>query len=577
VAVMFSLRPLLLAGVVAAALAPAAAHAGVTSGSHTVASYDLSGTYASSIGTAGPLTPLGATHAFDSTTRDGQSVGYLHVNPTSGVKAPVAGLSAAYSVAVDFRLSDVADRNRVLGFKNTVVDDGFYVVDGALVFDNGNQDTKKAVPTPIAENTWTHLVVTRNQDWLVKVYVNDQLEFTYIDTPDDLALTALTVFTDDNGERAAGDLTRLQLFDGELSANEATGMVHYDGVAPTAELVSPAAFDGKRYLGTDTYGSGTVTDEGTQVLPADVRLEKLNGDVIAQRDAFVSPPAGPFGPGVSMTNVFNYAFVGAPVLDGEQYNLVVESVDKAGNATEHVTPAYGDTTPPSGLTIATPGDATDDTTPTLSGLVPASKREAAYTTARICRGVRCDIAQADGMVAMFPVWPQGGTYALELTGDAGKPLTPGIYTVSVTSCDSAENCQLASRRVAIAQPPLHFDPDKGPAIAQPANPPVNPSVVHAQIGPLRAAAIKALKKTSARRLRRLEVDYRAAYPGVATVQVLSGRKLVAHGKRTYKTAGRGTIVVRAKRKVPRKVTVRVQFSPRGGPAVTSTARVTLKR
>jgi hypothetical protein len=221
-----------------------------------VADYQLQDTYASSVGTIGPLAVVG--NAADISFDDGQNVDgntqtvvQLQTNYAdpddggAGLQAQVEGYldPTNYSVVMlgEFNVDPDLVATKVFDFKNLSADDGLYINDttGFLYF-NGVATAVGA--TPVLTGAYAQIVLTRDSsDDEVTVYVNGSESFDFTDTSG-LAILGdttnpspnayLTVYKDDAtgiggqtvNETSVGDLARLRLYDGVLTPTEVANL-----------------------------------------------------------------------------------------------------------------------------------------------------------------------------------------------------------------------------------------------------------------------------------------------------------------------------------------------------------------
>lgn len=239
------------------------------------ADYQFQSTYASSVGTIGPLSVVGnANDASFSTgvTVDGQSqiVLALNVNaqtppapdPGAGVQAQTAGFisSTNYSIVLlaEFNLSADFAATKLFDFDNLSSDDGLYVNDTTgLLYFNGAVGATGG--TPAVSGTYTQIVLTRDSSTnTVTVYQDGSPAFNFDDSTG-LAILGdsvspspnayLTVFKDDDtgvgstvlDETSVGDIARLRLYDGVLTPAQVAGLgtvVTPEPLAATTMLLS---------------------------------------------------------------------------------------------------------------------------------------------------------------------------------------------------------------------------------------------------------------------------------------------------------------------------------------------------
>ena len=214
------------------------------------ADYQVQNTYASSVGSIGPLTVVGGTDAsFVQTTVDSQSQLVLELGtggdfnappvPPTGVQTQTNPFLSAsnYSVVLlaDFSLDVNLVATKVFDFKNLSSDSGLYINDttGLLSFYDGTNTTVGT--NPFTSGNYGQIVLTRNGTTNVTdIYVNGTLDITFTDTSGAAILgdatasgnSFLTLFKDDGTgvgstvvpESTTGDIARLRLYVGVLDA-----------------------------------------------------------------------------------------------------------------------------------------------------------------------------------------------------------------------------------------------------------------------------------------------------------------------------------------------------------------------
>jgi hypothetical protein len=225
------------------------------------ADYQVQNTYASSVGTIGPLTVVGSADDVSFTNDvdvDGntQTVLSTEINGESmpddggGVQAQTAGFISSddYSVVLlaDFNLQPDLLATKVFDFQNLSSDDGLYINDATgLLYFNGVAAATGG--TPAVSGTYTQIVLTRDgATGEVSVYQDGSLAFDFDDSSDLAVLgdsvspssnAYLTVFKDDDtgvgsgvtDETTVGDIARLRLYDGVLTAGQVAAL---DTVVP---------------------------------------------------------------------------------------------------------------------------------------------------------------------------------------------------------------------------------------------------------------------------------------------------------------------------------------------------------
>lgn len=235
------------------------------------ADYQVQNTYASSVGTIGPLAVVGEPYDVSFTNDvdvDGntQTVLSTEINGEDtpddggGVQAQTAGYIAPddYSVVLlaDFNLQPDLLATKVFDFKNLSSDDGLHINDATgLLYFNGA--TGATGGTPAVSGSYTQIVLTRDSSTdEVSVYENGSLAFDFDDSSDLAVLgdsvspssnAYLTVFKDDDAgvgsgvvdETSVGDIARLRLYNGVLTADQVAGL---DTVVPEPLSLSGMLF-----------------------------------------------------------------------------------------------------------------------------------------------------------------------------------------------------------------------------------------------------------------------------------------------------------------------------------------------
>lgn len=201
---------------------------GGVAGAALVADYRLQDTFAAAAEGVPELTPLGDV-AFATEDVDGAQRRVLRFGCNSGVAASTADLVPAdeYSVAVLFRMDEMAGHQRLLDFKGGTQDEGLYVVNGGLLFASAVSEG-----TQVAENAYVQVVLTRTAAGAVTVYANGEQALTFDDAESEFAIIEdgqLRFFRDNETEggtedAAAGAVARIRLWDHTLSSAEVAAL-----------------------------------------------------------------------------------------------------------------------------------------------------------------------------------------------------------------------------------------------------------------------------------------------------------------------------------------------------------------
>jgi Concanavalin A-like lectin/glucanases superfamily len=240
----------------------------VSFGQTLEADYQLQNTYDSSIVSGiGPLgvtgDPAGANFVSDTVNGNTQQV--LQITTTEIESPPTIGVvqtgvqaqtnpfinSANYSAVLlsNFQTSPSSDGiTKVMDFDNLSSDAGLYINDatGLLGFYNGSEMVLGTSMTPVVTGQYAQIVLTRDSSTnLVTVYVNGAAQFSFTDSTGlavlgDASNTGnayLTLYQDDGqgiggsivNEGTVGNIARLRLYDGALSADQVAAL---DTVVP---------------------------------------------------------------------------------------------------------------------------------------------------------------------------------------------------------------------------------------------------------------------------------------------------------------------------------------------------------
>ncbi|HET9483579.1 MAG TPA: LamG-like jellyroll fold domain-containing protein [Xanthomonadales bacterium] len=193
------------------------------------ADYQFQNSLASSVAGAPALTTIGTT-AFATESVDGAARTVLTFTAGSGVAlTPTTGVvptSTTYSIVMLVRLATVAGYRKYVDFKNATSDNGLYANDGELEF----YPTVASTTTPLADNTYARVVMTRDAAGNVAGYVDGVQVFAFVDTALDGVIDAsntLRFFVDDTvttGEETAGAVSRISIYDNALTPGEVAGL-----------------------------------------------------------------------------------------------------------------------------------------------------------------------------------------------------------------------------------------------------------------------------------------------------------------------------------------------------------------
>lgn len=237
----------LLAAALGGSILAGSARAQVTTPT-PVADYQLQGSYASSTGTLGPLTQVGAGQfSFATATVFGQSQQVLQIStsqnttttPTTftqgGVQTPAnpfadpSNYSILLTASFTVSTADVL-ATKVFDFKNLTTDAGLYINDatGVIQFadDTGATVVGGTGADAVATGAYFQLSLTRTAAGVVTAYMNGTQEFQFTDTNNLATLNnMLTLFKDDGtglggttiAEGTVGTIARLRLYNDVLT------------------------------------------------------------------------------------------------------------------------------------------------------------------------------------------------------------------------------------------------------------------------------------------------------------------------------------------------------------------------
>ena len=191
------------------------------SGQTLKADYQFQGNLNSSVAGAPAMTNLtgsGGANSFASDTVDGYSRQTLHFPFDSGLAVNTSGTlipNGSYTIVILFRFDQITSYRRVASFDNRTSDNGAYVQDGRLEFEN-------TANPPFAQDTYIQVVIVRNGAGTVTAY-RDGLQ--RVNQPDGgsfqiTGANILSFFQDDiefGGEASAGNVARIRLYDAPMT------------------------------------------------------------------------------------------------------------------------------------------------------------------------------------------------------------------------------------------------------------------------------------------------------------------------------------------------------------------------
>ena len=211
------------------------------------ADYRFQNSLMSSIGTPPNLQDIGAGNNFQSEIVNGFArVIYrfpagngLQLRPTTGVIP-----SNVWSMVIFFRFDAVTGWRRIVDFKSPQTEFGLYNLGGNLHFYpvfGGNT-------APILASNYVQVVLTRNETNLVRGYVNGVQQFSFIDSANYAVIGGtnyiLRFFKDDSGDIGSGAVSRIRLYDHELTPEQVPLLDQVPGGAIPLVFISPTSYLG---------------------------------------------------------------------------------------------------------------------------------------------------------------------------------------------------------------------------------------------------------------------------------------------------------------------------------------------
>lgn len=181
--------------------------------------FELNGTYED---TTGSVTFTNATGSFSG----GDAVsGGLAFQPNGGPSLDTPDGLATYSVEMLFSLDNVGSYRKLIHFKDTGVDAGFYIWDGKVTIYQGGRQAVAPEATRLANGQMAHLVLTRDASGdAVSAYLNGVHLFNYTDTADTLVFQSMAGFFHDEGrtgsETTSGFADFIRFYDAPLSGDD---------------------------------------------------------------------------------------------------------------------------------------------------------------------------------------------------------------------------------------------------------------------------------------------------------------------------------------------------------------------
>ncbi len=254
-------------------------------GGAVVADYGFQGTL-DSTGSAPPLTAGTAGSFVTQAIHDQRRTVYKFPQGSSLV-LPTRGLieSTSYSVAVLFRFEAITQERRLMDFKTPGANEGLYLHNGQPYFYPAAPQGDAIDPTE-----WAQLVITRDRNRNVTIYMNGTQASTFKDTAGYTTVDpgdTIRFFKDEGSQDAAGAVARIRLFDGPLDAASVSALDDMPPVCPggsdaPCQTATPAAVADYRFegdLGNALGGDPSLVEVGAGASFAQETIDGKKRDV----------------------------------------------------------------------------------------------------------------------------------------------------------------------------------------------------------------------------------------------------------------------------------------------------------
>jgi Domain of unknown function (DUF5050)/WD40-like Beta Propeller Repeat len=220
------------------------------------ADYQFQGNLNSTVVGAPPMSNLtgsGGPNSFVADTLDGYARQSLRFPFNSGLAVSTAGgliPNGSYTIVMLFRFDQVDSFRRVASFDNRTSDNGAYI-------ENGRFEGEPLANPAILPNNYVQAVLVRDESGRIQAYRDgvlriDQTEPNFVISP----ANVLSFFQDDavpvTPEASAGNVARIRLYDGPLSAPQVQALDRAPPGTPTA--ASDIAFVSNRDGNFEIYG-----------------------------------------------------------------------------------------------------------------------------------------------------------------------------------------------------------------------------------------------------------------------------------------------------------------------------------
>jgi hypothetical protein len=216
--------------------------AGTAFGATLIADYQFHGNYTSAVSGAPDLTPIN-TVSFTTALVNGHTTDVASFTQGSGLRmtAPSGLASGGYSIILQVSLDIVGGYKKLIDFQDRASDSGLYNYNSFLDFYPIGSGNVAILPSA----TFVQIAITRDASGQVTGYANGFQQFAFSDTSS-LAVpitTGFNLFIDDTvtggGEASSGQVARVRLFSGALSAPEVAALCNGCYANCDASTVTP--------------------------------------------------------------------------------------------------------------------------------------------------------------------------------------------------------------------------------------------------------------------------------------------------------------------------------------------------
>ena len=147
-------------------------------------------------------------------------------------------------MVIFFRFDAVTGWRRIVDFKSPQTEFGLYNLSGNLYF----YPVIGGSTAPILASNYVQVVLTRNETNLVRGYVNGVQQFSFIDSANYAVIggtnNILRFFKDDSGDIGSGAVSRIRLYDHELTPEQIPLLDRVPGGAVPLVFIAPTTYVG---------------------------------------------------------------------------------------------------------------------------------------------------------------------------------------------------------------------------------------------------------------------------------------------------------------------------------------------